>query len=229
MNGWAALPEPKYAIIPNTIHLENFGIGPRRADLVARHGLRDRKVVMTLARLAGHERYKGIDEVLEVMPELIRREPTITYLVMGDGNDRGRLEAKATQLGIQDRVVFTGFVNEEEKADHLRLADVFVLPGRGEGFGIVYLEALACGVPVVGSLMDGSREALRDGELGELADPTSQVSVRDCILRALAKPRGIPAGLSHYDWPRFEARVSAAIGSILPGKALSQQHARLDP
>ncbi len=222
MNLWAGLPRARYTIIPNTIRLASFGPAPRRADLVARHGLQDRTVLMTLARLAGHERYKGIDEVLEVMPELMQSQPSLTYLVMGDGDDRARLEAKAKRLGVADRVVFTGFVDEEEKAAHLRLADVFVLPGRGEGFGIVYLEALACGVPVVGSLLDGSREALLDGELGELADPTDLASVRDCILRALAKPRGVPAGLTHYDWPRFEARVSAAIHSLAgaPEKAL---------
>lgn len=225
MNHWAGLPESKYTIIPNTVHLDRYGVAPRRADLVARYGLQGRKVLMSLARLSAHERYKGIDEVLQAMPELIGREPAVTYLVMGDGDDRARLEAKAAQLGVGDRVVFTGFVNEEEKADHLRLADVFVLPGRGEGFGVVYLEALACGVPVVGSLLDGSREALRDGELGELADPTDPGSVRDCIVRALARPRGIPAGLAFYDWPRFVARVSAAVGAMLPGAAQPQRRA----
>ena len=96
MNCWAALPRTEYTIIPNTIHLENFGVAPRRDDLVARHGLQGRKVLMTLARLAGHERYKGIDEVLEVMPDLIERYPRITYLVMGDGNDRGRFGGQSS-------------------------------------------------------------------------------------------------------------------------------------
>ncbi len=79
-------------------------------------------------------------------------------------------------------------IEEAEKADYLRLADVFALPGRGEGFGIVYLEALACGVPAVGSQLDGSREALRGGELGELADPTDPASARMHPARAGKAP-----------------------------------------
>ena len=112
---------------------------------------------------------------------------------------------------MQDNTVFVGFIEEPEKGDYFRLADAFVMPGRGEGFGFVFLEALACGVPCVGSQLDGSREALRDGKLGELVDPDDPVSVRDGILRALDKPKVIPAGLAHFSWPRFRQRTAAAV------------------
>jgi phosphatidyl-myo-inositol dimannoside synthase len=166
------------------------------------------------------ERYKGIDEVLEVMPALIGKEPALSYLVAGDGDDRKRLEAKAHALGVRDHVVFAGFVKECEKADHYRLADVFAMPGRGEGFGGVFLEALACGVPVVGSALDGSREALRDGELGELVDPTDSASVLNGIWRAMQKPIAIQPGLAYFCWPAFTGRLKAAMDSVLlEGKA----------
>lgn len=219
MNTWARLPQSKYTIIPNTIHLERYGMAPRRADLVARYRLADRKVIITLARLAGYERYKGVDEILEVLPALLADDPSFTYLIVGDGDDQARLQAKAAALGVADNVVFAGFVDESEKADHLRLADVFAMPGRGEGFGIVYLEALACGVPAVGSQLDGSREALRGGELGELAEPTNLPTIRACIALALAKPRGIPSGLSYFDWPHFQSRVVAAVHLVIAGEA----------
>lgn len=215
MNTWAALPLARYTVMPNTVRLERFGLAPRRADLVARYRLEGRKVIMTLARLAGFERYKGIDEILNVMPALLAIEPAIIYVVAGDGDDQRRLEDRAAALGIADHVVFAGYVDESEKADFLRLADVFALPGRGEGFGIVYLEALACGVPVVGSQLDGSREALRDGALGELANPADPDSVRGCIVRALAKPRAVPAGLDYFAWPHFQERVSAAARALV--------------
>ena len=99
--------------------------------------------------------------------------PNIAYLIVGDGDDRQRLEAKARSRGIDDRVVFAGFIPEAEKADHYRLADAFVMPGRGEGFGFVFLEALACGIPVVGSRLDGSREALAPGGVGDPGGPGS--------------------------------------------------------
>jgi phosphatidyl-myo-inositol dimannoside synthase len=216
MNTWAKLPVSKYTIIPNTIHPERYGLAPKRDDLVERYGLEGRKVIMTLARLAGYERYKGIDEILEALPALLEQEPNLIYMVLGDGDDQPRLEAKAQTLGIADKVIFAGFISEADKADYLRLADVFALPGRGEGFGIVYLEAMACGIPVVGSQLDGSREALRDGLLGELVDPAVPASVQQGILRALAKPREIPPGLFYFAWPDFAQRVAQAVRQLVP-------------
>jgi glycosyltransferase involved in cell wall biosynthesis len=171
---------------------------------------------MTLGRLSSSERYKGVDEVLDVLPELARSCPDVCYLVAGDGDDRPRLEARARELGLQDRVVFAGFVDESEKADYFRLADVFAMPSSGEGFGFVFLEALACGIPVVASRVDGSREAVLDGELGEVVDPADRDSVRSAIVRALQKPRAIPPGLEHFSWPRFRQRVAAAVDSLRP-------------
>jgi len=139
----------------------------------------------------------------------------LKYLVAGDGDDRPRLESKVRSLGLAERVIFTGMVNERDKADHFRLADAFVMPGRGEGFGFVFLEALACGVPAVGSQLDGSREALRDGLLGELVDPANPASVKQGILRALAKPKEIPPGLSYFAWPAFAQRVADAVRGLV--------------
>ena len=86
-----------------------------------------------------------------------------------------------------------------------------MMPSNGEGFGIVYLEALACGVPAVGSLTDESREALRDGMLGELVNPADPDSIRQGVLNALGKPRQIPNGLEYFAWPAFSARVSHSV------------------
>ena len=215
MNAWAKLPLASYELLPNAIHLERYGMAGRRDDLVERYGLQDAKVIMTLARLPGLERYKGVDEVLQAMPALLHAEPKLKYLVAGDGDDRPRLEAKAAALGLGERVIFTGLIDEQEKADHFRLADAFVMPGRGEGFGFVFLEALACGVPAVGSTIDGSREALRDGLLGELVDPNDPESIRQGILAALAKPRQIPKGLDHFAWPAFQQRLAAAVQRVV--------------
>lgn len=215
MNAWANLPGSKYALMPNAIQLERYGMAEKRADLVEHYRLQGSKLIMTLARLPGVERYKGVDEVLEAMPALLEKEPALKYLVAGDGDDRPRLQAKAESLGLADRVVFTGMVKEADKADLFRLADAFVMPGRGEGFGFVFLEALACGVPAVGSKIDGSREALRDGLLGELVDPTDPASIRQGILSALAKPKAIPEGLGYFAWPAFSQRVAAAVRSLV--------------
>jgi glycosyltransferase involved in cell wall biosynthesis len=207
---WAPVPENRCHVLPNAFTQEDFSAGPKSPELVARYGLEGKRVLMTLGRMAATERYKGFDEVLEQLPWLLEREPYLAYLVVGDGTDRPRLEAKAAGLGLPGRIVFTGRIPEEEKADHYRLADVYVMPSYGEGFGFVFLEAMACGIPVVASKVDGSREAVRDGLLGELVDPADPVQVREGILAALAKPRGVvPDGLSYFAFERFEERTHA--------------------
>lgn len=219
MNEWANISMSKYTVIPNTIHPERYGLTPKRDDLLKRYGLEGRRVIVSMGRLAKSEQYKGFDEILESLPALIKHEPNLSYLVIGDGDDRPRLEAKSKNLNITDRVIFAGYISEEEKADHLRLGDVFAMPGRGEGFGIVYLEAMACGIPVVGSRLDGSKDALRNGTLGELVNPDDPLSVQEGILKALTKPRQIPAELNYFAWPNFVQRVTRHIRDLHNSKS----------
>ncbi|MEO6218735.1 MAG: glycosyltransferase family 4 protein [Sphingomonas sp.] len=215
---WQNYPETACTVMPNAIHLDEFGIAPRDTALAARYGVHGRRVVMTFGRLAGNERYKGFDEVLEAMPALIGQVPDIVYVIAGDGSDRGRLEGKAAALGIADHVVFTGMVAEEEKAALYRLADAYAMPSRGEGFGFVLLEAMACGVPTIASTLDGGREALRGGMLGELVDPADRVGLVDAIVRALGKPQGIPEGLDYFAFPEFSRRLNCAIDKAIAGR-----------
>jgi glycosyltransferase involved in cell wall biosynthesis len=215
---WAGTKGAGAFVLPNTVSLGRFQPGRRSDDLLDRYGLRGRTVVMTLARLDASERYKGVDEVLGVLHDLAEAIPDVTYLIVGDGTDRQRLEAEARRLGVAERVVFAGRVDEERKADHYRLADAFVMPGRGEGFGIVYLEALACGVPVVGSVLDGSRDALLDGRLGVLVDPNDRADLLRGIREALRRPKGeVPALLSEFSEDRYVERVHAILDAIVGG------------
>ena len=141
------------------------------------------------------------------------------HLVVGDGDDRPRLEAKVRSLGMGDRVVFTGYIPEGEKADHYRLADAYVMPGRGEGFGFVFLEAMACGIPVVGSTLDGSREALRQGALGILVDPHRPGDIQAGILAALKRPRGVvPEGLEYFSFENFEQRCHQILQHVIKSR-----------
>jgi glycosyltransferase involved in cell wall biosynthesis len=142
--------------------------------------------------------------------------PDLVYLIVGDGDDRSRFQSKASALGIARSVVFAGYIPEDEKPDHYRLADAFVMPGRGEGFGIVYLEAMACGIPVVASKTDGSREATRDGLLGALADPDSASEIRVAIKQALNRPRILQKELEYFSRQRFVERWHALLHHTLP-------------
>lgn len=208
------VPLDRGIVVPNGVELGAFAPGPPRTDLLDRYGLHDRTVLVTLARLAGPDRKKGIDEIIEVLPSLAPHVPNVSYLVCGSGPDRERLEAKAASLGVSDRVVFTGFVAEEEKADHYRLGDAFVMPSGGEGFGIVFLEAMACGIPVVASSADASIEAVRGGELGVVVDPSDPSSVLEGIRDALARPKGVPDGLDYFSHARFAERWREVAHSV---------------
>lgn len=108
MNDWACLPERLYVVLPNAIHLDQYAMGSKSERLIERYDLNGRKVILTLARLPGSERYKGVDEVLEALPALIRQDQRLLYIVAGEGDDRPRLEAKSRALGLQDHVLFTG-------------------------------------------------------------------------------------------------------------------------
>jgi len=209
---WAPLRDEQGHIIPDCVDLSKYGPGPKPESLIERYGLSGRRIIMTLGRLRTDERYKGIDEVLEVMPSLVREMPDLTYMIVGDGDDRFRLESKARALGIDSHVVFAGFIPEKEKAAYYRLADAFVMPGRGEGFGIVYLEAMACGIAVVASKADASREAVLDGRLGVLVDPDNPEEIRRGICKALTRPRVIQKELEYFSIERFVNRWHALLG-----------------
>lgn len=214
---WAMPLRAELAIVPNAIRGADYGMGSKAADLVARYGLADRRVIMTLGRMDPGERAKGFDEIIELLPRLAAREPAIRYLCAGDGGDRARLEAKAQSLGVADRVVFTGRIAESRKADHFRLSDAYIMPSRWEGFGFVVVEALACGIPVVASTIDGTREAVRNGELGLLVDPKDADSLERAILDALSRPKAVPPGLDYFSFANFEKRLAAALSTVEPG------------
>jgi glycosyltransferase involved in cell wall biosynthesis len=138
------------------------------------------------------------------------------YLIVGKGDDQARLEGIAQRVGVADAVVFAGFVSEEDKPAHYALADAYVMPSVGEGFGYVYVEAMACGIPVVGSSVDGSRDALRDGMLGALVDPFDRPALVAATLDAIARPRAIPEGIDYFRFDAFRTRFGEALAPVLP-------------
>lgn len=212
---WAPYPDAQCAVLPNAIHLDRFSTGPKNAELERRYDVAGRRVVMTFGRLAGHKRYKGFDRMLESLGGMIERAPDLVYVIAGDGVDRERLERKARTLGVADHVRFTGMVAEHEKVDHYRLADVYAMPSRGEGFGFVLLEAMACGIPAIGSTRDGTREAMREGELGPVVDPLDTAALVDAVVSSLDRPHVVPPGLEHFAYPKFVKRVNRITARLM--------------
>jgi glycosyltransferase involved in cell wall biosynthesis len=212
---WQPRLNARKAILPNAIRIENYALGAKDPELVERYGLAGRRVIMTLGRMDPDERAKGFDEIIDLMPRFAQHSPDIVYLCAGEGGDRSRLEAKAKASGVGDRVVFTGRIPETRKADHFRLADAYVMPSRWEGFGFVVLEALACGIPVVASAADGTREAVMGGELGLLADPRNPDELERTIIEALGRPKAIPNALEYFSFANFQKRLHAALAEVV--------------
>ena len=213
---WSGVSAENCFMLPNAVDLTAFTPGLKDAALVQQYGLAGKTVLLTLGRLdPREERKKGFDQVIEVVARLADAMPDLVYLIAGDGPGRIDLGRKAKWLSVAHRVIFTGWVDEARKADIFRLADVYVMPSVGEGFGYVLLEAAACGIPVVASKVDGGREAVRDGALGELVDPADLDDVERGILAALRRPRGVqPAGLEVFDYPVFEARLHEILDQL---------------
>ncbi len=222
---WSKMRQTHYHYLPNCIDETAFGVALKRRDLIERYGLEGCKVVMTAGRLdsAPSERGKGFDEVIGALPLLAEHIPNVTYVVMGDGNDRPRLEEKARALGVADRVIFTGYVSEAEKADHVRLADVFAMPGSGPlfdsyPFRLVFLEALACGVPVVGVRLQDNAEA-NDPDARDLVvqvDPHDSAAIVKGILSAFERSgKGINPALAKFYYTAFERRAHEILAATV--------------
>jgi phosphatidylinositol alpha-1,6-mannosyltransferase len=183
---WAAIDPTRVKVLPNTVD-PRFQPGPKPDYLLDRHDARGKKVLLTVSRLAGSDRYKGHDRIIRTLPLLLADHPEVIYLIVGDGDDRPRLEKLATKIDVREKIQFVGQVSAHQLPDYFRLADIFVMPSTGEGFGIVFLEALASGIEVIGGDKDGSVDALCDGALGLLVDPEDDEKLASAIRMLLNK------------------------------------------
>ncbi|MBT3069362.1 glycosyltransferase family 4 protein [Rhodomicrobium sp. Az07] len=152
---------------------------PGPTEEAARHG----NHIVSVGRL---EPRKGMDMVIRALPDL----PQARYTVVGDGADRPRLESLASELGVQDRVVFTGAVDEVRRSALLSVADIFAMPARREaasveGYGLVYLEAAWFSLPSIAGREGGAPDAVLDGETGLLVDGADAGAVRDALARLI--------------------------------------------
>ncbi len=183
-------------------------------------------VLLSISRLVPR---KGIDTVIRALPPLLDAFPDLTYRVVGDGPDRRRLEALADEHGVRSAVRFEGHLPESGLAEAYREADVFVLPVREiaddddvEGFGIVFSEAGAAGLPVIGSRSGGVPDAVRHGETGLLVEPDDVDDLREALrtlitdgeLRRRLGRGGRAAVESYFNWDRAAAEVWSILEDV---------------
>jgi phosphatidylinositol alpha-1,6-mannosyltransferase len=212
---WAIVSPDRVRILPNTFKSQ-FAAGPKRDELVRHFSLRERRVLLTVSRLAASEGYKGHDRVITALPGVLERIPNVSYLVVGDGDDRQRLEQLAHMTGVAHAVKFAGHVSQRELLDYFRLADVFVMPSTGEGFGIAFLEAAASGLAVIGGNRDGSVDALAEGAIGTLVDPDDIPQLVGAICNALDEGarQTTFATVERFGLHNFNAHVDGLVRSL---------------
>jgi glycosyltransferase involved in cell wall biosynthesis len=168
-------------VIPPGLDLGRFeapSIDPARVAALRGAAVR---VVGGVGRLGEQ---KAFHVLLDAVPRLLAAEPRTRVLIVGEGPLRGALEARARRLGVDKAVSFTGYLSDPLPA--FRAMDVFVLPSLDEGFGIVFLEAMAMGVPVVGTRVVGSVDAVEDGVTGLLVPPRDPAILAEAVLRLLS-------------------------------------------
>ncbi len=182
-----AVPKHRISILNNC--LDPFFDLPKTfakpQHLMIRYRLNETdKVVYSLARLSSAEQYKGYDKVIAAMQNLPKN---IKYILAGkaDEKEQSRVKTLIKKFNLKDRVFFAGFVLESELSDYYLLADVFALPSSGEGFGISFIEAAACGCPSIAGNLDGSRDALLNGKLGTLVNPGNVEEIKGAIKKML--------------------------------------------
>lgn len=215
---WAAIAPERVVVLPNTIS-DAFTPGDGTKFRVA-HGLEGKRVLLTVGRIDSRERYKGHDRVIALLPSLVTAGHDVVYVVAGDGDDVPRLQSLAAQIGMTARVRFLGAVGHETLIDAYRAADLFVMPSTGEGFGIAFLEAMACGCPALGLDVAGATDPLSGG-LGILASEAHLgVAVAQALIQATGK-RSTEEVRRRFGSAAFARHAVTALSAVLEQAAES--------
>ncbi|QLE51898.1 glycosyltransferase family 4 protein [Nostoc sp. C057] len=208
----------KLFVLPNTFDANQFKINPKPSYLLKRYNLtNEQPVILTVTRMGRMAKYKGYDQMLHALVKVRLCVPDVHFILAGKGDDIPRIKALVAKLNLQDCVTIAGFVPDEELCAHYNLCDVFALPSKGEGFGIVYLEALACGKPVLAGNQDGSIDPLAEGKLGCLVDPDNVEEIAynlikilqgDCSNPVIYQPKYLQQKtIDAFDFNQFRANL----------------------
>lgn len=178
---------------------------------------------LIVGRMASDERYKGHDLLLDVWPDVVREVPGAVLRIVGDGDDRQRLEDKARTLGLDGRVAFLGRVDDESLAREYERCTAFVMPSRDEGFGFVFVEAMRAARACIAS-RGAASEIVVDGESGLVVSPGDRGELTRAIVRLLADgaeadrmgARGRERFLREFTDGHFRERFMAIVASPVP-------------
>ncbi len=193
------------------------------SSLLVKYKLRaTQPVLLGMHRLSVHEKDKGYDQIIRCMPVLLKEFPNLCYLLAGQCSkaEHFRLNRLIAKNNLEKNVKIIGFIPDQELIKHYLLADIFMLVSKKEGFGLVLIEAAACGRNIICGNRDGSSDAVLNGRLATQLDPDNQTILQDSILHLLKHP--VSAKLSehiqktcrqHFSYPKYKLRVKYLLNS----------------
>lgn len=220
-----ALDPARVVVVHNTFDPSLAGASATAKSARPKSGAR----ILAVSRLLATDPYKGIDLMIEAMPRILRELPDAELRIVGGGDDQARLEALAKRLGLNQAVRFLGIVDDATLRGEYAACDMFALPSRKEGFGLVYLEAMAWGKPCLAARAGGAPEIVGDPTAGVGFGPlgtsgltsvgalveygnVEDIAVNTCaILRHSYSPERIRQRAEDFSFPRFVARLEEAL------------------
>jgi phosphatidylinositol alpha-1,6-mannosyltransferase len=216
-------PKEQFEVLNNC--LDPFLPAPLKEEksksLLEQYSLKKEHIIlMTLTRLSAKEKYKGHDKVLYALGSLINKNNNIRYLLVGkyDEAEKNRLDKLVDELGLNEFVIFSGFILDEQIAAHYNLADIYIMPSKKEGFGIVFIEALYYGKPVIAGNKDGSVDALCNGKFGLLIDPDNQQEIIGAVQKMIDnKEQYLPDHdllMQKFSYTSYKNNLKAIINSL---------------
>ena len=222
------VPEARIHVLHPGVDTTHFVPAQRDPDIRRQLGWDDRMVILTVGRL---QKRKGHDQLIAALPMIRQRFPDVRYAIVGDGEEREQLEALARSRGVADAVQFLGEMDDGGMVRCYQQCDLFALPNRQvgqdiEGFGIVLLEAQACGKPVIAGASGGTAETMRVGETGLVVPCETPEPIAEVVVELLSSPErrqkmGAAARAWSYDfdWGSLSRKASTMFDESASGGA----------
>ena len=214
----------KICRLPWGLDPDFWKIAVNRQDLSLPSGFPEGRVLLTVGRWMTNERYKGVDNLIRALPGLLETDQDFHLVALGEGDDRPRLERMANELGLGQRVHFLNWAPKSELAACYACCEIFALPSGGEGFGLVFLEAMAFEKPIVGGAHGGTLDLIQDGVTGFLV-PHGNIERLASALRSLLIDESLRCEmgrkgrahlLSHFRFEHFREGLKEIVAQMDP-------------
>jgi glycosyltransferase involved in cell wall biosynthesis len=230
--------EDRICVLPWALDPDFAALVPKVSESALPPSFPEGRVILTVGRWTAGERYKGVDTLIVALSCLVPRQPDLQLVVAGVGEDQSWFEQIAEECGVRSHVHFLKGLSYPELAACYSECEIFAMPSRGEGFGLVYLEAMAFGKPVIGGLHGGAPEVIDDGKTGFLVKhgdanqlaTTLQVLLADPALAQEMGARGRERVEKEFHFETFANSLKHILGELCesrtPSRSFSPLHSQ---